>query len=98
MSCYFDDEDIFEYGGKIIRHIHKGEHSVNVIRKNNGEVIASNGHFIGYFDDEEIEDKIDEFEEGWREITWTDDDWADYYGCSIDQVQDCMDDDIKDLY
>ena len=68
MSCYFDDDD--EYGGNIIRHIYKAGHSVNVIRKENGDVVSSNGHLIGNINDDDIDDLIDEFEEGWKEVTW----------------------------
>lgn len=31
---------------------------------------------------------------GFYEVHWTDEDWADYYGCDVADIQDCMDDDI----
>lgn len=97
MSCYFDYFDD-ECEGKVIRHIHNGELSVNVIRKENGDVYSDENDYIGNINDEDINDKIDEFEETWKETNWSNEDWADWYGCDVDQLEDCMDDDIKDLY
>ena len=47
-------------------------------------------------DDEEYQDKIDEHKEEWHEVNWSTEDWADYYGCDEDDVEDAMDDDMKD--
>ena len=87
------DEDL-EFGGKVLRHISNGETSVNVVLHGNDVVCEDDDYYIGDINDSEIEDKIDEFAEGWREVNWNRSDWADYYGCNEDDVEDCMDDDM----
>ena len=42
---------------------------------------------------EDIEDEIDMQMEGWSEVTWTDSDWADYYGVDEEDLEDAMDSD-----
>ena len=42
---------------------------------------------------EDIEDEIDMQMEGWSEVTWTDSDWADYYGVDKEDLEDAMDSD-----
>ena len=97
-SCHdlYDDDDM--YDGTLIDKVSNGETSVNIIRKNNGDIVSSNGRFICNSDDEDMEDLIDDFKNSWRETHWNTNDWADWYGCKPNQVQDCMDDDIKDWY
>ena len=89
------DEDL-EFGGKVLRHISNGETSVNVVLHGNDVVSDEDDYYIGDINDEDIEDKIDEFAESWREVNWNRSDWADYYGCNEDDVEDCMDDDMRD--
>ena len=91
-DCLFD-----EFDDELIRHISNGETSVNIVKRGNDIVCDENNHYICDINDEEIEDKIDEFEEEWREVNWNRSDWADWYGCDEDQVDDCMDDDWKDF-
>jgi hypothetical protein len=45
-----------------------------------------------------FDDALEEFECGWREVHWNRSDWADWYGCDEDEVDDVIDDDIKDWY
>ena len=44
----------------------------------------------------EYQDKIDEHKEEWHEVNWSTEDWADHYGCDPEDVEDAMDDDMKD--
>ena len=92
-----DDFDFtLEEGGNVLRTISNGEESVRIVEKEDG-VYSSDGDFICSLDDEELEDKVNEYAEGWRETHWNRSDWADYYGCDEDSLDDAMDDDIKDL-
>ena len=90
---YYEESEI---DGNIIRHISNGEESINIIQKENGDVVSDEDDKIGNINDSDIEDKIDEFEDVWRETHWNRSDWADYYGCDEDDIEDCMDDDMKD--
>jgi len=86
------DED-FETS-PIIDRVSNNEESAYFVEKEDG-VYCSDGSFICDVDDEEKQDKIDEYKEGWRETHWDNSDWADYYGCDEDDVEDCMDDDLS---
>ena len=94
MSNIFD-EDTF---GEPYRIISNGEESVNIYQKQDGELISDEGDSFGNVNDDGIDDRLDSFESEWRETHWNKSDWADYYGCDENQVDDCMDDDIKDCY
>ena len=91
MDEYFEEMD-----GELIKTISNGEESVLIYRFPNGEVRSSDGYFFSNINDDSFEDALEEFECGWREIHWNRSDWADYYGCDEDQLDDVMDDDIKD--
>lgn len=91
------EEDYFEeMGAKVIKVISNGEESVRIYQFENGEVRSSDDRFFANVNDDNFEDALEEFECGWREVHWNKSDWADYYGCSEDEVEDCMDDDLKD--
>ena len=94
-DCLFDEFDD-EFNGIVLRHISNGETSVNIVRHGNDVVSDEDDYYIGDINDEDIEDKIDEFAEGWREVNWNRSDWADHYGCDEEDVEDCMDDDMRD--
>lgn len=94
MAKHYDFDEDFE-SGEILDRISNGEESVYFVRKDDG-IYCSDGIFICDNDDEEYQDKIDEYKEGWREVNWNQSDWADYYGCEEDEVDDAMDDDWKD--
>lgn len=85
---------------EILRKVSNGEESVLIFEKDN-DVLAGDGEegtFICDVMDPDKEDKIDEYEEEWHEVHWDKSDWADWYGCDEDEVDDAMDDDIKDYY
>lgn len=44
-------------------------------------------------EEEQIEDKLDEILEEWSETTWSNSDWADYYGVDEEDLEDAMDSD-----
>lgn len=94
MCQYFEDE---EFSGNLIRHVTNGETSVNIVRHGNDVVCDEDDFYIGDINDEDIKDKIDEFAEEWQEINWNTSDWAEYYGCDEEDVEDCMDDDMRDF-
>lgn len=92
-------EDYFEeINGKVIKIISNGEESVYIYQFENGDVSSSDGNFFGNINDDSFDDALEEFECGWREVHWNRSDWADYYGCDEDEIDDVMDDDIKDWY
>ena len=72
----FDEE--FEIG-KIIDRVSNGEISEYYVIRGN-EVYCSNGDFICNADDEDMQDKIYEHKENWREVNWNTRDWMDYSG------------------
>jgi len=79
----------------IIDRVSNNEESDYFVEKEDG-IYCSDGTFICDVDDEERQDKIDEYKEDWHETHWDKSDWADYYGCDESDVDDCMDDDMKD--
>lgn len=88
----FDEE--YETGN-IIKRVSNGEESIYFVEKSDG-VYCSDGTFICSLDDEDLMDKVEEYGCGWREVHWNRSDWADYYGCDEDQLDDAMDNDMKD--
>lgn len=89
------DEDIFE----LYRTISNGEESVKIYKRPDAELISSDGERLGNVDDDdEIDDKLDSYEAEWKETHFSKADRADYYGCNENEVDDCIDDDIKGLY
>ena len=91
MENYFEESN-----SKLIKTISNGEESVGIYQLENGDVRSSDGNFFANVNDDSFDDALDEFECKWREMHWNHSDWADYYGCDEDEVDDVMDDDIKD--
>lgn len=89
FDCY-DDFDANK--DSVLKVISNGEESVCIYKKDNGEVYSSDGHFFSNINHDDFEDALDEFECGWREVHWNHSDWADYYGCNENEVDDYMDD------
>ena len=44
-------------------------------------------------DEEVIDDFVDEALDNWNEVTWSNSDWADYYGVDEDELEDALDSD-----
>ena len=93
LKKYHFNED-FETD-EIIDRVSNGEDSDYFVRKEDG-IYCSDGTFICDNDDEEYQDKIDEHKEEWRECNWSTEDYADYYGVDPEDVDDAMDNDMKD--
>lgn len=93
MDDYFDDGFTQD---KLIKTISNGEDSVRIYEKENGDVYSTDGDFHSNSHNDDFQDELDTYEEEWREVNWNTSDWADYYGCNESDVQDCMDDDMKD--
>ena len=91
------EEELDFETGNVIDKVSNGEETVYFLEKEDG-VYCSDGEFICDVDDEERQDKIDDYKETWRETNWNTSDYADYYGCDEEDVEDAMDDDIKDLF
>ena len=91
MENYFEESN-----SKLIKTISNGEESVGIYQLENGDVRSSDGNFFANVNDDSFDDALDEFECEWREMHWNHSDWADYYGCDEDEVDDCMHDDFKD--
>ena len=91
-DCLFDCFDE-EFNKNVIRTVSNGETSMIIRRLDNGDVVDEEGTYIGNSNDDDIEDKIDEYAEEWREVNWNTQDWAEHYGCSEDEVEDAMLDD-----
>ena len=92
------DLDMMTENAKRIKTISNGEESVYIYKNKNGDVHSSDGCFHSNINFDEFEDALDEFECGWRETHWNTSDWADWYGCDEEEVEDCMDDDMKGWY
>ena len=85
-----------EAGMRIYKTISNQEICTVLLEDVNGNISEENEGFICNINDDDFEDKIDEFEENWKEVNWSRADWADYYGCDEDDVDDCMEEDFKD--
>ena len=95
MNYCFDEYDL-EIDGTVIKHISNGEDSVNIIQKENGDIVSDENDYIGNINDLDIDDKISFYEDEWREVNWNRSDWADWFGCDEEDVEDCMDNDMRD--
>ena len=93
MENYFEESN-----SKLNKTISNGEESVEIYQLENGDVRSSDGNFFSNINDDSFDDALEEFECGWRDVHWNRSYWADYYGCDEDEVDDVMDDDIKDWY
>ena len=75
--------------------IRNGEVSTTLEKDQNGD-IWDEDTYVTNINNPDFEDELDEYEEGWKEVNWSRSDWADYYGCDEEDVDDCMDDDMRD--
>ena len=75
---------------KIIRN---GEVSTELEKDQNGD-IWDGSNYVTNVNNPDFEDELDAYEEEWKEVNWSRSDWADYYGCNEDDVEDAMDDDL----
>lgn len=102
MIDFDQDPELFDIefprGTKVIRRISNQEKTCKIYQLPNGRIIDSYDNEIGNADDEDIEDKLEDYEDSWRSSNWDRSDYADYYGCDEEDVDDCIDDDIKDWY
>jgi len=85
-----------DFGNKIVKKLSKGDESCTIVQTKNGDILTDEEFHITNINEPDWEDKVDEFTEEWNETHWDNSDWADYYGCDESQVQDCMDDDMRD--
>lgn len=81
---------------KLIKTISDGEEIVYIYQDKNGDVRSSDGNFFANINDNYFDDALEEFECGWREVHWNHYQSYSYVDC--DEVDDYMDDDIKDWY
>lgn len=88
----FDTEDIIDK----VSNGEKTDYFVSSSTSNPKGIYCTDGEFICDDNDPDYQDKIDDYKESWLEVNWTQDDWADYYGCDRDEVDDVMDDDMGD--
>lgn len=93
-----DDEDMYEpheVYGDFYKKISNGEESVILYKNNKGDVHSDEENedsYIGNVNDNDFDDKLEEFEEEWNEIHWTTQDYADHFGCEVNEVEDVMQD------
>ena len=73
--------------------ISNNEVSTTLEKDKNGD-IWDGSNYVTNINNPDFQDELDEYEEGWKEVNWSNADYADYYGCDEDEVQDCMDDDL----
>lgn len=71
------------------------EISETLYEADNGDIMNSEGEVIANKNDDDFYDKMDDYEEDWRESNWSRSDWANFYGCDEKDVDDCMDDDDR---
>lgn len=82
--------DDFFTTDKRIKTITNGESSVFIYQKENGDVYSSDGHFKSNINNDDFEDSLNEFESDWHEVNWTTEDYAEYFGCDADELDDYM--------
>lgn len=88
MSDFYDD------GAAYITLIN-GEIRETLYERDNGDIVNSEGEVIANKNDDDFDDKMDDYDEGWRESNWSRSDWANFYSCDERDVEDCMDDDDR---
>ncbi|MBP5422599.1 MAG: hypothetical protein J6Y78_09180 [Paludibacteraceae bacterium] len=82
--------------GKVIDKVSNGEKTDYFVLSTSNGIYCTDGTFICDANDPDYQDKIDEYKDSWLEVNWTQSDWAEYYGCDEDEVDDVMDDDMGD--
>lgn len=87
MSDFYDED------GNVFRTMRNDEVWENLYERDNGDIVTGDGYLVANKDDSNFEDRLDEYEEDWRNSNWSRSDWADWYGCDEKDVEDCMDDD-----
>lgn len=79
----------------VYKTLRNDEVSEILYEADNGDIMNSEGEVIANKNDDDFDDKMDDYEEEWRETNWSRSDWADFYGCDEKDVDDCMDDDDR---
>lgn len=79
----------------VYKTLRNDEVSETLYEADNGDIMNSEGEVIANKNDDDFDDKMDDYEEEWRETNWSRSDWADFYGCDEKDVDDCMDDDDR---
>lgn len=81
------------YGRTFFKRINNREVSTVLEKDQNGD-IWDGETFVTNINNPDYEDELDDYEEGWKEVNWSQKDWGDYYGVDEDEVEDAMDDDL----
>lgn len=89
MSDFYDEDN------NVFRTMRNDEISENLYERENGDIVNEEGFLVANRNDDNFEDRLDEYEEDWRDTNWSRADWADFYGCDEKDVQDCVDDDDR---
>lgn len=89
MSDFYDD-------GEAYITLINGEIRETLYERDNGDIVNSEGEVIANKNDDDFDEKMDDYDESWRESNWSRSDWANFYGCDERDVDDCMDDDRWD--
>lgn len=79
----------------VYKTLRNDEVSETLYEADNDDIMNSEGEVIANKNDDDFDDKMDDYEEEWRETNWSRSDWADFYGCDEKDVDDCMDDDDR---
>lgn len=72
-----------------------GEIHETLYERDNGDIVDSEGEVIANKNDDDFDERMDDYDESWRESNWSRSDWANFYGCDERDVEDCMDDDDR---
>jgi len=80
---------------KLIKTLKKGTYHCSVYLTSDGKVVTESGEIIS--EDTDYEDDLSDFESNWNMSHWDNSDYASYYGCNKDEVQDFADDDIGNI-
>lgn len=76
----------------VYKTLSKGDKHCTLYRNKDGMVYSDNGCFIGNLNNDDWEDSLEVFIDGWYEVTWDSSDYADYFGCDEEDVNECLDD------
>lgn len=86
---------------RLIVSKHKGGSNLYIYENTKtGDIYTGDDEGIDDYDfiansqtDDDYQFKVDAYVETWLDTHWDDDDFADYYGCSKDELEEVMEDD-----
>lgn len=73
---------------RVLKRLHNGDHYGQITLGDDNKVYDPYNRVICDYDDPDMEEKIDEYVDGWYDTHWSSKDYADYYRCDESDLQE----------